>query len=110
MSVMLTPSTVDPNSTTSSLAIPLDSPTTPTLDNATVTASATLTHHPPLTTLPLQPYPIQHDPLLTPHFAHAISTLSTATRLSLRGVGMLVENVFEAAKYGTTQGIGVTRD
>ena len=43
--------------------------------------------------------PEPHEPLLPSSIASVVSSISTASRLSLRLAGLVVDNVFESLKY-----------
>ncbi|KAG1459785.1 hypothetical protein G6F56_006084 [Rhizopus delemar] len=50
------------------------------------------------------------EPLLPPHLAHMVTSVSLATRISLRCSSLLVGTLFEAAKYGTSMSLGISRN
>lgn len=50
------------------------------------------------------------DPLLSENVANVVTAVSLATRISLRCSSLFLDALFEAAKYGTSLSLGITRN
>lgn len=50
------------------------------------------------------------EPLLPENIANMVTAISLATRISLRCSSLLFDAIFEAAKYGTSLSLGLSRN
>lgn len=50
------------------------------------------------------------EPLLSENIANVVTAVSLATRISLRCSSLFLDALFEAAKYGTSLSLGISRN
>lgn len=63
-----------------------------------------------LTPTPLQKEKLADEPLLPENIANMVTAISLATRISLRCSSLFFDAIFEAAKYGTSLSLGLSRN